>query len=123
MLKGEISMENTTIAKKVQKQAAKKSDVASIRVGKATSKQVQQTLEQINKKDFGKRVKLDALVALAMTRITQSDIATLQENSLSNQDRFERDYATYCTEYGKISKDEYLGKRLSGEISAQSKSS
>ena len=116
-------MENTTIAKKVQKQAAKKSDVASIRVGKPTSKQVQQTLEQINKKDFGKRVKLDALVALAMTKITQSDITTLQENSLSNQDRFERDHAAYCTAHGKISKDEYLGKRLSGEISAQPKSS
>ena len=116
-------MENTVTSKKEQKQAGKKSNVASIRVGKATSKQVQQTLELINKKDFGMRVRADKLIALALTRVTQSDLTGLQEGSLSNQDRFERDYSAYCAEHGKISKDEYLGKRLSGEISAQPKSS
>ena len=115
-------MENTTTSKKDQKQAAKKTAHASIRVSKPTGKVVQTALEQINRKDFGKSVKPDALIARAMSKLTQQDIKELQECSLSNQDRFERDYASYCGEHGKISKDEYLGKRLSGEISAQPKS-
>jgi hypothetical protein len=111
-------METTTVTKKEKQVQAKKTNYTAIRVGKATGKLVHQAIEQANKKDFGKRVNADKILARAVAKLTQDDIKELQEGSLSNQDRFERDYAAYCAEHGKVSKDEYLGKRLKGEISA-----
>ena len=73
-------------------------------------------LDQINKKDFGKRVGADALIARIMTRLTPSDITELQEGSLTHKNRFDREYARYVSEHGKISRDEYLGLVMSGKI-------
>jgi hypothetical protein len=58
-------------------------------------------------------------LGLALTLVTEEHVAELQEESLSNTDRLERDYREYVTQHGSISKDEYLGKRLSGEIAAK----
>lgn len=112
-------MENTMTAKKEPKQTAKKNSVTAIRVSKATGKIAQQVADKANDKQFGKRVKLDRILAKALSKLTQDDIRELQETSLSNQDRFERDYAAYCSEHGKVSKDEYLGLRLSGQLGAK----
>ncbi len=112
-------MENTMTSKKEQKQNTKKNNISAIRVSKATGKLAQQVSDKANDKPFGKRVKLDRIVAKALSKLTQDDIKELQENSLSNQDRFDREYAAYCSEHGKVSKDEYLGLRLRGEGGAK----
>lgn len=112
-------MENTMTAKKEPKQTTKKSTVSTIRVSKATGKIAQQVADKANDKQFGKRVKMDQILALALSKVTQGDIKELQETSLSHQDRFDRDYAAYCSEHGKVSKDEYLGLRLSGQTGAK----
>ncbi|MGK5083115.1 hypothetical protein WDW37_07390 [Bdellovibrionota bacterium FG-1] len=109
----------TTVANKKEQKAAKKSTHVAIRVEKTTGRLVQQILDQINKKDFGKRVGADAVIAIAIGRVTQGDILGIQETSLSNKDRFERDFARYVAKHGKISRDEYLGKRLNGAIPAE----
>lgn len=110
-------METNVTAKKELK-AAKKSNHASLRVCKATGRAVKQVLDQINKKDFGKRVGADALIARIMTRLTQSDISELQEGSLTHKNRFDREYVRYVSQHGKISRDEYLGLVMSGKIAA-----
>lgn len=115
-------MENTVTTKKEPKQTTKKSSVSAIRVSKSTGKLAQQAKEKANAKEFGKNVKLDVILARALGKLTPDDYREFQESSLSNQDRLERDYAAYCTENGKISKDEYLGKRLNGELTNGQKS-
>ena len=106
----------TTSTKKEIKTGSKKSQHSSIRVAKETGRAVLQQLAQLNKKDYGKRVKSDQLIALAMSLIKSEHILMLQENSLSNQDRFEREYNTYTSVHENISKDEYLGRVMRREI-------
>ncbi len=103
------------IGKKV-KISSKSDPFTSLRVRKETRKKVLQDLARINKKDFGKHVRSDEYIALAISRITASDIVALQETSLSNADRLARDHREYIAKHGPISRDEYLGKRLSGDI-------
>lgn len=108
-------METNSTEKKAK--SGKSSAHASIRVRKDTRKRVLAELTRINKKDFGKNVRADEFIALAVNLVTSEHIVKLQEGSLSNSDRLERDYRTYVAQHGHISKDEYLGKRLSGELS------
>ena len=96
--------------------SAKSSPHSSIRVRKDTRKRVLTELARINKKDFGKKVRTDELIALALGLVTPDHFRVLQEASLSNADRFERDFRAYVAKHGQMSKDEYLGKRLCGEI-------
>jgi hypothetical protein len=51
-----------------------------------------------------------------LSLITPQHLEQLQETSLTNSDRLERDFRAYATKNGTISRDEYLGKILNGEI-------
>jgi len=81
-----------------------------------------QDLARANKKDYGRPVRSDDYVALAFSKMTEADVNSLQENSLSYADRLDRDYKKYVAEHGHIPKDAYLGKRLSGEIGSEASS-
>jgi hypothetical protein len=111
-----------TQTEKRPKSAQKKPQYASIRVRKELRKQIQSDLERINKKDFGRRVRTEDYLSLAVSLVTADHLETLKERTLSNADRLERDYRAHIAKHGHISKDEYLGKRLSGEISAENPS-
>lgn len=111
-------MDNQSTDKK-QKAASKPSAYAALRVKKETRRRVLQTLQQVNKKDFGRKVRADQVIALGQSLLRPEHLQSLQESSLSHSDRLERDYRAYVTKHGAISKDEYLGRRLSGEIAAQ----
>lgn len=101
------------------KPAQKKVVYTAIRVRRELKRQIEVGLEKLNKKDFGRRIRTEDYLGLALTLVTEEHVAELQESSLSNTDRLERDYREYVTQHGSISKDEYLGKRLSGEIAAK----
>src|SRR5690349_21174494 len=105
----------TNQTEKKNKQA-KPSAHGAIRVRKDTRKRVLAELAKVNKKDFGKKVRVDQFIALAVSLVTPEHIVQLQESSLSNADRLERDFKSYVAKHGPLSKDEYLGKRLRGEI-------
>lgn len=113
-------MENQSNEKKVK--SVKSSPHSSIRVRKDTRKRVLAELARINKKDFGKKVRTDELISLAVGLVAPEHFRVLQEASLSNADRLERDFRTYVAKHGPISKDEYLGKRLRGEIESEKSS-
>lgn len=98
------------------KTAQKKVVYVAIRVRKDLKRQLESNLERINKKDFGKRVRAEDYLALALSLATPQHIDALQETSLTHADRLERDYRTYVAEHGPMLGDEYLGKRLAGEI-------
>jgi hypothetical protein len=109
---------DTNPVEKKTKSSSKQSPYAQIRVKKETRKKVLQDLTRINKKDFGRNIRADEYIALAISRITPGDITALQESSLSNADRLAKDYREHVAKHGPITKDEYLGKRLSGNIAA-----
>jgi len=106
----------TTEQKKIAKPAAKKSNTAALRVSNETRRKVLSELTKANKKTFGRTIKPDQLIALALSKLTSSDIVELQEKSLSNQDRIEKAYRDYIAKNGAISRDEFLGKMLTGEV-------
>jgi hypothetical protein len=108
---------DTSQTEKKTKQPTKSGSYATLRVKKDTRKRVVQEVLKINKKEFGRKVRMDDFVAFALSLVTPEHHIMLQEASLSHNDRFERDYKAYVTQHGMISKDEYLGKRLAGEIS------
>ncbi len=102
----------TSEAKKVAKSAAKKSNSAAIRVSTETRKKLLAELAKINKKQFGKRVKLDALLLKLLPKLAASDIAELQEASLTGRDRMEQSYRAFCAKFGQITMDDYLAQLL-----------
>jgi len=106
-------METHSNEKKVK--PVKPSIHSALRVKKDTRRRVLADLTKINKKDFGKNVHADELIALAISLVTPEHIQKLQELSLSNADRLERDYRAYISKHGQMTKDAYLGKRLNGE--------
>ena len=110
-------MENPQVEKKT-KSTSKSASYATLRVKKVTRKRVMEFLQKANRKDWGKRVKADDLILLAINRVTDNDIAKLQQESMTHADRFEAAYNEYISQNGPMPKDEYLGKRLNGEISA-----
>ncbi|MCP0621797.1 hypothetical protein KU644_23890, partial [Salmonella enterica subsp. enterica serovar Kentucky] len=73
-------------------------------------------LERINKKDLGRRIRAEDYLGLAMSLVTDDHLEKLRESSLTNADRLERDFREYVAQHGPITRDEYLGKRLTGEL-------
>ena len=109
-----MEVNNNENSVKVLPKAPKSS---TLRVLKETRRRVLQELAKINKKDYGRKVKFDELLSLALNKVTANDHKALQECSLSNSDRFEKQYKEYATKNGSLSKDEYLGKLMAGELS------
>lgn len=87
-----------------------------LRVKRETKKRIQAELAKTNKKDFGKKVRCDELIGIALSLLTDRHTRQLQEGSLSNSDRIERQYQEYIKKHGPISRDVFLGKLLAGGI-------
>lgn len=109
-------MEQAKVEKSNKPKAVPASTVG-LRVKRETKRRVMQELAKINKKDFGKRVKADDLITLALSLVEARHVTALQQSSLSNGDRVEMLYREHVKKHGAISKDEFLGKILSGELS------
>lgn len=88
-----------------------------IRISSETRKKLQNRIEEINQKDFGKNVRTDELISLALDLVRKEHIERLQQSSLSNHERMDREYKAYIAKHGPISKDEYLGMLLKGSAS------
>jgi hypothetical protein len=87
-----------------------------LRVKRETKRRVVQELAKINRKDFGKRIKADDLIALALSLLEERHVKSLQESSLTNADRVELLYREHIKKFGATTKDEFLGKILSGKV-------
>lgn len=88
-------------------QAGKKTKKTVLRVSYQIKESIELTLEKINLKPYGKKVKSETLIAKLLNKITEKDISELQENSLTGVNRLEKSYDEYCEKFGRISKDNY----------------
>jgi len=95
----------------------KKVAAASLRVKPETRKRVLAELAKVNKKSFGRKVRVDQLLELLLTLVKPAHVEKMQSDSLSNSDRIEMRYREHIKRFGTISKDDFLGKILNGEIS------
>lgn len=100
----------TSENKKQLKSNSKKLNTTGIRVGKETKRDLARLIEKVNKKQFGKRIKVGELIALSIKLIAEKHIVELQQASLSNADKIEMQYKEYVRQNGAISKDDFLGK-------------
>ena len=83
-----------------------------LRVKRETKRRVLAELAKVNKKSVGRKVRVDNLIVHAISLITDGDIKTLQENSLTNADRLELQFRDYQKVNPGASKDHFLGYLL-----------
>ncbi len=91
----------------------------SIRVKKETRKKVLYELAKANRKDFGRKLRTDDLIALAMTLLQPEHIVQLQEGTLSNADRLEKKFKEHVAKHGSMSKDAFIGKLLKADLNTE----
>ena len=70
----------------------------------------------MNKKDFGKKVRPDALVALAPSLVGATKFEILRQSSMTNGDRLEAAYRSYSNTADGISRDAFIGLLLDGKV-------
>lgn len=108
-------MDQSTQVKTAKPKGAIAPTVA-LRVKRETKKRIQAELAKVNKKDFGKNVRCDELIGTALSLLTDQHFKALQDGSLTNADRLEAQYRDYVKKHGATSKDDFLGKLLSGKL-------
>ena len=101
---------------KVNKTKAAAVSTAPIRVKRETKRRLLAELAKVNKKDFGKKVRVDDLLCVLLPLLNDAHIKSLQENAMTNADRIELKFRDYSKAHPGISKDEFLGALLSGKI-------
>lgn len=94
-------------ANKPKKQTATK--WATLRVSDKFKSAAVTKLKEINTKDAGRKLKLDEVLSLALERLTEKDVKTLRERSLSNSDRQEILRQKYSEIHGPVTSEEFIG--------------
>lgn len=108
-------MENKKLTKPTSRNS-KSLKMISIRVTTEIAQLLKSDLTKINDKKLGKNIKISEYLKLCRSLISEENIKSLRENSLSNSDRLEMFFQNYVLTNEKISKDAFLGKVLNGEI-------
>jgi len=104
------------------KQKSSNSKYTSIRVTRTSANTIRKTISAANKKDYGEILRPCDLVDLLVQSINSDTINQLQEQSMSEQDKFDRDYKNYCSQYKKVTKDEFYKLVRQGQIFSASSS-
>ncbi len=84
-----------------------------------TAKALQSIKDRANKKTFGRKVRDCEIIAVGLKQISPDHIKTLQEGTLSEKDRLALAHEEYQKHHGKTTMDQFIGKLLSGEITAR----
>ena len=85
----------------------------TIRLKIETKRSVLGHVAALNRKDLGRTLTTDDVVAKAISLLTPEHLAELQEASLTPKDRFGRKHREYCAQHGEISEDDFLSVLLS----------
>jgi hypothetical protein len=103
-------------SKKLHSEKRKVKLWVSIRVSSETRKLAEGILKTANEKETGRKIKLDEVLQTGLALVQQEHIKTLQENSLTNEDRKEILRQRYISIRGPISKDEFTGFMMTAEF-------
>lgn len=98
---------------KPQPTKTSQSNTVPIRVHKDIARAIRRDLAKLNKKEFGRRIRVDDYVAKAIAKLTDDDRRELQQASLSNADRLELMYRQHAKSGdSQISKEQFLGRLI-----------
>jgi hypothetical protein len=103
-------------SKLVKSQASPGKQLKSIRISSLTQKKLEKILCAANKKKFGRKIKAEHVLALALDLVAERDILLLQENSLSNEDRTEQLRQLYISKHGPTTRDSWLGFMMTSDF-------
>ncbi len=95
--------------KKLHSEKRKAKLWCTVRVSSETRKVAERIAKIANEKPTGRKIKLDEVLQAALSLIQQCHIQTMQDNSLSNEDRKEILRQKYIAVRGPISKDAFTG--------------
>jgi hypothetical protein len=109
-------MDDSPSAARGPKKTAKPVTTAPIRVLKETRKRVLMEVAKANRKDLGRLVVVDDLITMALSLVQPEHIQQIQDSTLSNGDRLELRYREHVKKSGAISKDEFVGLMMRGEL-------
>lgn len=98
------------------KNGIEKISATNIRVLSSTKDLLADLIKKSNKKAFGKRVKGDHIVNLALSLIGDEHITKLQKNSMTEDDQEEFIFNEYIKENGQISKGQFKRLMFKGEL-------
>lgn len=101
--------------KSVKKQNQTTSNWQNARLQIETKKKADALLKKANQKKSGRRIKLDQLISLSLDKINDSDILTLQNQSLTAHDHLENMRSFYIKTHGPITPKEFTTFTMSLE--------
>ena len=87
-----------------------------IRIHKPTARLLSSMVTKLNKKNLGKRVKADHVIAKGLSLLQEVHFEEIKAATYSSADQLELEFRKYCQLHGSISKDEFLKKILSAAI-------
>ncbi len=100
--------------KKDPKEVTKKSGLKKL--DPSTAAALQKLNEKANKKTYGRKIRDNEIIALALSLMQPEHLAKLQEQSLSEKDRLSIAHEEYQKNHGKLTLDQFIGKLIRGEI-------
>lgn len=106
---------NTTPAKKRAPASKEKKSSKALRLGTDSSDVLQKLKDKANKKDFGKRIRVDQIVRLGLSLIEPKHLEDLQRSSVSNEDRVKALLRTYVEKRKSMTREEFWGLMLAGK--------
>lgn len=83
-----------------------------------TAKLLQTLKDKANKKTFGRKVRDSEVIGLGLSLINADHLQNLQNRTLSEKDRLHMAHEEYQKANGKVTMDQFIGKLLKGEVSA-----
>lgn len=93
------------------------SEFVSLRIKKKTKSEIETKLKLANKKQRGRKITVDQIVQIAISKVTTEDIRHMQSNSLSNEDKLENLRLIYSKKHKNVTPDQFIGLLLSGQCS------
>lgn len=90
--------------------------VFAVRITSDTKNMLDQILAEANSKDLGGKVKPESVLALALSLVKKDEIEKLKAGTLTNADKLELRYREHVKMHGPITKDDFLGRVLRGDL-------
>ena len=100
------------------KNAGENGGNTTLPVSNNTKRRVVEAVERMNKKERGRKIKIDELIAALLDRLDGQLEKKLQEATLSTMDLIEEEHAKYSTEHGEIPFDQFLRRGFFGAKTA-----
>lgn len=96
--------------------SSESSKVFVVRISPDTKNVLDKILAEANDKDIGGKVKPESVIALALALVKKDSIEKLKAATLTNANKLELRYREHVQKHGPMTKDDFLGRVLSGEL-------